>query len=110
MQRCLDDGRPILPRHYDAMLAAAKSLEMINEVLPQIRSLASCGFISDAFHALLDNDCDDLDDSTHALIIAALMAAVSLTLGSFLFCVCFRCVHDLVPKHKHSSQQGTGAP
>ena len=87
----MQEGRPILPETYLELVDASQSLDKINSVLPQIQSLAECGFIEAAFAKIYANDCDDLQSSTETMAIGALIAAVSLTLASLLFCLCIRC-------------------
>lgn len=91
VQTCMQEGRPILPVNFQELVDAGKSLDMINLILPQIQNLADCGFITTAFSEIYTNDCDDLQSSTASMAAGALLAAVSLTLASLLFCVCIRC-------------------
>ena len=91
MQSCMQEGRPILPLNYQQLVDSAQSLDKINSILPQIQYLADCGFIETAFTEIHTNDCDDLQSSTESMAVGALLAAVSLTLASLLFCLCIRC-------------------
>lgn len=91
VQSCMQDGRPLLPVDYKELEDAAESLDKINIILPQIEDLANCGFITSAFREIYANDCDDLQSSTKSMTVGAMIAAVSLTLASLMFCVCIRC-------------------
>jgi hypothetical protein len=84
-------------------MEGAVKLERIRNIIPHIQSIAQCGFVLEAFNALLDHDCENMGESTYNLAMSALLAAGGLTLGAFFFCACIRCVPKVLRLHSQQA-------
>eukprot|EP00892_Ulva_mutabilis_P012478 jgi/Ulvmu1/9602/UM054_0032.1 len=85
-----DPSQPLTQDQYADALARAGSVADLGAVLPQVYDIADCGFIDAAFAVIIAEECDDLDANSYGLAAAAFIAAISLTLTTFYFCICIQ--------------------
>eukprot|EP00892_Ulva_mutabilis_P004420 jgi/Ulvmu1/234/UM001_0238.1 len=113
-QTCVADNRPLKRDQYESILNAANSFERIAVILPQIQSIAECGFVNAAFEVIVEKDCPELRLSTRMLTRSAILAAAALTIAAFYLCVCVRNVRpqeqpQYVIAAEPSAKNGTAA-
>lgn len=88
LQGCFIQGNVIPANVYQGLYQGAGTLQQLEAALPDIRSIASCAFLDDAFIDIVNENCGPTDDALRRATIAALLTAAVATIAGLLFCFC----------------------
>ena len=90
-RQCYNE-RLVLPNNYYLALVDYSSAAVaIIRVLPLIRDIFNCSFITVTYTMIVTDVCPDLLNVSSLLSIVATICAAGLTAASLFICVFFRC-------------------
>ena len=84
----------------------ALGAQIFVEMLPLIERQARCLPLIELSQGILDKSCPDMKSSLTQLSRGFLLAAIGLTLSSFVICVCWRKVVKAAKKSKKVAPNG----